>query len=357
MLGLDVRVGRAAWTVFLVSLLLAVTYLLRRVLLIFVVALLFAYLLTPLVNLVDRLRPRRFSRNWALAAVYIALLAVLVLLGSAVGAQVGREAAELAKRLPALIERIQQALAAPGPAWLEPVRQQLLELLKERAPGLASGVLPLIQGITSRIVSILSGALAVILIPILAFFFLKDGPALRAAVLGAMSPERRAVFDDIFADLHHLLGQFMRALVLLALATLVFYGTFFALMGTPYALLLASVAAVLEFIPMVGPLTAAAIIVLVAAFQGLTHVLIILGFLSGYRLFQDYVLAPRLMSASVALHPLLVIFGALGGGELAGVWGVFLSVPVLATLRVVYLRVRKAAATGVSGGSLAGPGC
>jgi len=341
MLGLDRRAARAAWTVFLVALLLVVTYLLRRVLLIFVLAVLFAYLLHPVVNLVDRFLPWRRSRAWALAGVYVALIAVLALLGAAVGNQAAHEATELAQRFPVLLEQVQQALAAPGPAWLDPVKRQLLEWLREGSPSLSKVLLPLLERAPAHLASLLSGALLVILIPVLAFFFLKDGAALRAAVLGAAGA-RRAVLEDIFNDLHQLLGRFIRALVLLAAATLAAYGVFFALMGVPYGLLLASVAGLLEFIPVVGPATAAVIVLLVAAFSGFGHVWVILAFLAGYRIFQDYVLNPRLMSAGVALHPLLVIFGALAGEQLAGIPGMFLSVPTLATLRVIWVRARKA---------------
>lgn len=344
MLGLDSRAARAAWTVFLVVLLLLVTYHLRRVLLIFVLALLFAYVLSPVVNLVDRFLRRPVSRNWALAAVYVALLAVLILLGAAVGTEVGREAANLAKGFPDLLRKMEQWLAAPGPPWVEPVKRHLLELLRERAPSLTTAVLPLLERATARVMAILSGAIAVILIPILAFFFLKDGAELRAGLLGMMGSGQRALWEDVFSDLHRLLGEFMRALMLLALATLLVYGLFFAVIGMPYGVLLASLAAVLEFIPVLGPATAAVAIVLVAAFSGFGHVLLILAFLGGYRIFQDYILTPRLMSAGSALHPLLIIFGALAGEQIAGIPGIFLSVPVLATLRVIYVRVQKAQA-------------
>jgi predicted PurR-regulated permease PerM len=342
MLGLDSRAARAAWTVFLVALSLALVYLLRRVLLVFVLAVLFAYLLSPLVNLVDRLTRRRVSRNWALAAVYVALMAALVLLGAAVASQVGREAANLEKGFPDLLKRMEQTLEAPGPLWLAPAKRHLLELLRGGAPDLTKEALPLLEKATAHVVSVLSLALLVVLIPILAFLFLKDGPELRAGVLGLMSSERRAVWEDIFGDLHHLLGRFIGALVLLSLATLTAYGLFFTLIGMPYGVLLASVAAALEFIPVVGPAAAVVILALVAAFSGFGHVLLILAFLVGYRIFQDYILNPRLMSAGVSLHPLLVIFGALAGGQIAGIPGMFLSVPALATLRVIYVRVQKA---------------
>ncbi len=64
-------------------------------------------------------------------------------------------------------------------------------------------------------------------------------------------------------------------------------------------------------------------------------------FLIVYRLIQDYGLSPLLMSKGVELHPLMIIFGALAGGEIGGVAGVFLSIPALALIRLFYHRVRK----------------
>jgi predicted PurR-regulated permease PerM len=100
------------------------------------------------------------------------------------------------------------------------------------------------------------------------------------------------------------------------------------------------VAMFLEFIPMIGPLTAAVAILVVTAISG-GHLLLVVGFLVAYRLFQDYVLSPHLMGQGVELHPLIVLFGVFAGAEVAGVAGSFLSVPVLALLRVLYLHVRR----------------
>ena len=92
---------------------------------------------------------------------------------------------------------------------------------------------------------------------------------------------------------------------------------------------------------MVGPLGAGAMI-LVVALVAKANVLAILIFLLVYRLFQDYVVSPHLMGQGVELHPLLVLFGVFAGAEVAGVAGTFLSVPILAMVRILYLRIRKA---------------
>jgi predicted PurR-regulated permease PerM len=90
---------------------------------------------------------------------------------------------------------------------------------------------------------------------------------------------------------------------------------------------------------MVGPLTAAVIIIIVTAASGYSNVLAVVIFLGAYRLFQDYVLSPRVMSSGIELHPLMVILGVLAGEKLGGVPGMFLSVPAIALVRVFYRRM------------------
>ncbi len=118
MLGFDRRAARAAWSVFLVALLLFVIYHLRKVLLVFTLAVLFAYLLSPLVDLVDRFLPARRSRAWSLAVVYVLLIGVLVTLGIIIGSRVTEQAATLVTGFPKLVENVKATLASPDPAWL-----------------------------------------------------------------------------------------------------------------------------------------------------------------------------------------------------------------------------------------------
>ena len=127
----------------------------------------------------------------------------------------------------------------------------------------------------------------------------------------------------------------MRALLILSIATFAVYSTVFSLMGIPYALLLGVLGGLLEAIPFVGPLTAAAVVLLVSAFSGYAHLLWLLGFIVAYRVFQDYVLNPYLMSAGMEVSPLLVIMALLAGEQAGGVAGIFLAVPVAAALKII----------------------
>ncbi|HLB88677.1 MAG TPA: AI-2E family transporter, partial [Terriglobales bacterium] len=93
-------------------------------------------------------------------------------------------------------------------------------------------------------------------------------------------------------------------------------------------------------IPVVGPLVAALLILGVALLLSYPHWLMLLIFLGLWRMIQDYLVSPRIMGKSMELHPLAAIFGVLAGGEMAGVLGVYLSIPVMASLRIVWRRWR-----------------
>ena len=134
-----------------------------------------------------------------------------------------------------------------------------------------------------------------------------------------------------------MLEQYIRALVILSISAFAAYSIFFQTAGVPYAALLATVGGLLEFIPVAGWITAAFMAIVVALFSGYPHVGWMVAFFLIYRGFQDYVLSPYLMSAGVALNPLLILFGILAGEQIGGSPGLFLSVPVLATFRILYV--------------------
>lgn len=338
MIGIDRRAACYTWTAVLVVLLVWLVYLVRATLFIFILALLFAYLLAPLVNLLDRFLPGRRTRTPALALAYILLVGVVILAGSQIGTRAVEEANNLAKKFPELLQRWQ---TTGGPTGGGTLQEQILGKLRVGITERSNELIAALPQVGLRVITVASNVIYVVIIPILGFFFLKDGRLIRQHVLDLVSDEpRRVLLDDVLADVNLLLASYMRALVLLALSTFTAYGIFFSILGVPYAVLLAALAGMLEFIPMVGTLAASLTIVIVAALEG-AHVIVVLIFLLAYRLFQDYVLSPQLMRQGVELHPLLVLFGVFAGSEVAGIAGTFLSVPVLALVRIIYLRIRK----------------
>lgn len=344
MLGLDTRALRIVWTVFLFFLIVVITYTIRDTLLVFAAAIFLAYMISPVVMLVERFVPKR--RTLALAVVYVILIGAIVGIGFALLPPIVDEATNLFTKLPSMFAG--GALARiPMPHWLEPERDQVLNTLHREATALQSRLVPLLQEAGTKIVSGVTFVLPMILIPILAFFFIKDGHTIRCALIGSVDDGHdRGTLEQILDDIHEVLKNYIRALVLLSITSFCAFALFLSIMQYPYHLLLAGIAAILEFIPVIGPAAGLAIMLIVVAISGTGGLVWIIIFWACYRVFQDYILNPYLMSAGVELHPLLVLFGVLAGEKIGGIPGMFFSVPILAILRVVYGQLRSSYAQG-----------
>jgi len=335
---LDPRTLRVLWTVLVVGGALAVLYLLRTVLLVLIFAVVFAYLIFPLVKLAERGLPRSGRRSLAIGAVYLVLIAALSTIAALVGPPLGRELAALGQKFPDISAQIQSGRVISNifPRWGgaevldDLVRAHLPQVVEYAQRGLAGAL------------RWLSGAWVVIMVPIFAFFFLNDAERIADTVTGAIDDQSgwRGLSRTIAHDLHSVFGEYVRALVLLSALTFVVWAALFLLAGVPYALVLAAIGAAAEFLPVVGPITAGITIVSVALFSGFAHPWLLALFIVIWRLVQDYVSSPHIMGRGVELHPGLVIFGVLAGGELAGVAGMFLSVPAIAGLRAIWRRLR-----------------
>jgi predicted PurR-regulated permease PerM len=332
MFGIDEKALRVTWTVFLFGFLLFLVYSIRETLLVFAAAVLFAYVLSPIVALIERFLPKR--RVMALSIVYVVLLGALVGLGFALVPRLASEATSLLTRLPALVMSGSWA-TLPLPSWANPVRGQIMAALNKQAAGLEEHVVPFIQEASTRILSEVSSLVPMILVPIVAFFFLKDARTIKFGLLGLTRGPARVKLAAIINGVHAMLQSYMKALVILAAASFLAWVIFLNILGEPYALLLSGLAGVLEFVPVIGPAAALVIMLVVSSATGAGGVVWIIVFWISNRVFQDYVLNPFLMSSGVEIHPILVLFGVLAGDQLGGIPGMFYSVPVLAILKVV----------------------
>jgi len=337
MLGFDTRVARATWTVLLILLAVSLTWLARGALLVFVLALLLAYLIAPAVALAHRWLPIRWSYGVKLGVVYLLLFGGAGTVLFLVVSHIRREAADLAAKLPGLVKSGGALLDQPLPAPLEPYREQIRTFVE----GHIQEVIPFLGSFGGNLLSGATNLLYFVLIPILSFLFLLEAPTVRVQVGEFFGDAiRRAKVDAVLADVNLCLGAYMRAVLSLVSATFVAYGIYFEATFVPYALLLAAVSAVCEFVPVVGPLTGMVLSVAVATFSGYPNWGWMIVFLIVYRVFQDYVLSPWLLGSGVELHPILVLFGVLVGETVAGIPGLFLSVPAMAIIRIIYRHLR-----------------
>jgi predicted PurR-regulated permease PerM len=338
-LFLDARAARVTWTILVILGAIGLAYAVRGLLLLVALSLFFAYLLYPVVRLAQRWVIRR--RSLAIAVVYVVLLAVLVGTGIAVGPRLSTEVKSLAQKLPEMSTQIQsgqlveRVLQRRGWEWREIAE---VERLARTHMGAIIGYA---QQATAALLKWLAGAWVIVLIPVLAFFILKDAEHFTSAVISGLSQRgHRGVGWGIAEDLHLLLGQYVRAQVLLAMITFVIWAVVFLAAGVPYALVLAAIGGALEFIPVIGPLAAGVLAVGVSMLGGYAHPWLLAAFVLLWRGIQDYACVPLVMGRGIEIHPALIVVGVLAGGEIAGVAGMFLSVPVIAAVRIVWRRLQ-----------------
>jgi len=333
----DARTFRVLTTVLLFALGLGFLYVARQTLIAFLFAIFFAYLMSPLVSNLEKIL---HGRARAIAVIYVLMLGLVVVFFVSMGPRIGRESARLGQSLPALAQLSSGQIAeqlGQQHGW----NSRFVDLVRDYLASHSDEIAKLAQSVGLRVADVAKQAWLLVVVPLLSIFFLKDGRAFSEILLTLVqSRPQRELLQGVLSDLNQMLAHFIRAQLTLAALTLVMYSAVLAMMRMPYAVVLGTVGGLLEFIPVVGPLTAGVVIVSVALLVGFPHWLVLVVFLGLWRLIQDYVTSPRIMGHSMELHPLAAIFGVMAGGEVAGILGIFLSIPVMASLRIVFRRWR-----------------
>jgi predicted PurR-regulated permease PerM len=307
-----------------------------------VLSIFFAYLVAPLVEFIRR--PRAIGNKTIaipkVAAIALAYLLILVVIGLVIffiipslSTQFPEFAAQAQTYWQSLGDKLQQLITysrrMPGP---------VVEGLNHAIPQVRDTVIHTVQEFFAASLSYLIYLPWLILIPILAFFLLKDAEGFRRSAL-LMLPRGRWRWrgDEFFQDINSTLAAYIRAQLMACGLIGLICALGFTVLGLPYSLVMGFIAGVLEFIPLVGPLTVAITAAILAIFHaGPFNAFLVLLFLGVLRIIQDYVIYPRLIGQGIHLHPLAVIFAILAGEKLAGVAGIFLAIPVVAILTVSY---------------------
>lgn len=334
----DSRAARVVVTVLLFAAALAFIYGARHTIVAFVFAIFFAYLIDPLVTKTQKLV---HSRGKALLVVYLGLAIGLALLFLFVGPKLVREGTRLAHAFPELYEKLASGQIAMTIGNQRGWSYETQEKVQAFLQGHQQQILGWATRFGARVAGLLSNAWWLLLIPILGAFFLKDGRKFANAAVDMVKRHKQQEFvESVLEDVNLMLAHFIRAQLILALLSMGFYTAMLLILRVQFGAVMGVLGGMLEFIPIVGPLVAALMILAIALVTGYPHVLIVGLLLGAWRVLQDYVNSPRIMGKHVELHPLATLFGILAGAEIAGVIGVYLSVPVIATLRILWRHSR-----------------
>jgi predicted PurR-regulated permease PerM len=332
----DRRTSSILLTILLFVVVVGLVYVARRVIIVFAFSILFAYLINPIVRFLQRhsLLFRNLRGPHVLEA-YLAIVVLAVLLSHGLFPDFRKDAGRLLKEIPALTDRVSSGEIAANLGtnlgWADEEADQIRIFLQRHRSN--------IERILQETEQVLPTAFAgLLVIPVLAIFFLSDGQNLADQVIHLVATqEHRADVQALADDLHVMLQRYIRAKVILGGLSLVYCSIAMLVLGFPNAIALGLLAGILEFIPVAGWMTAAVTIV-TAGVLTQAHWVWMLALLAVWRIAMDYGIAPRVMGHELEIHPLLAIFTLMVGGAVGGIVGIYLSVPLVAALRVIYRR-------------------
>ena len=302
-------------------------------LLLFAVAAILAFALAPLVT---RGEARGLPRTVAVGMVYLALALLLVISAALLARPFAVQATLLLANLPAYLTGLQVAVSGLD-EWLG--RFGLgggIATLEAEIGRQATGASTAFVGDLLRFLTqVASSALDTILVLVISFYLLLDGPRLRLAALRLVPPAHRDKLLFVEESLGRVLGGYLRGQLVMALTLAVVVGIIMQLLGMPYALVLGVLAGVFELVPMLGPILSALPALAVAVFQPFPTVLWVLIAFIAIQQFESNILAPRITAHAVGLHPLGAIFALMAGFEVGGPLGAVFAVPVAGFLWVL----------------------
>lgn len=324
--------------------LLWVVYRLSTVILLVVLSVFFAYLVAPLVDIVERPikignRERRIPRGLAIAVVYVFIFFVITLAVYFLIPQLAAQFPEFKQQATAYYKNITGTSARLNEYFKQHrMPEGAVKAVNDTVLGVIAKSGEVVSATVERVLGWIIYLPWLVLIPILSFFLLKDADSFRRSAL-AMLPRGRLRWrgDEFFQDVNSTLAAYIRAQITACLIVGILCSIGFWLIGLPSSMVLGLMAGMLEFVPLVGPLLMAIIATALALLHsGYWMAFAVLIFLGVLRIVQDYVLYPRIIGVGIHLHPLAVILAILSGAELAGVAGVFLAIPVIAIVTVSY---------------------
>jgi predicted PurR-regulated permease PerM len=329
----------------------ALLWLGRDVLAPFIVGILVVYLLDPLVERLARIRVagRRVPRALLILLVYVAATVVLVELVLLLIGPLVEQVRAFVKDAPGYVDDLNARLADLLGWWSRlnlpaDVKEAIDKAVTDLLASIGSLIPTILRPVFSSVLGFVGSIFGYLIIPIWAFWILKDRPAIVRGFDRAVPAAWRADTWATLGIVRRVFGSWIRGQLILGL--IVGVGTFLGLLVlgalvdpvfSRYAVLLAVIAGVLELLPVIGPIISAVPAVLLGATAGLPGIVAALLLYLAVQQLENNLLVPKIQGDATDLHPAVVIFSLILGGAIAGLLGAILALPIAATLRDIYV--------------------
>jgi predicted PurR-regulated permease PerM len=296
---------------------------------------LMSYLIYPLVLVLQRFMPR-----------FLAIIVVYLVGLSALSFLLYNMAASVIEQLTSFVLNFQYLLSPKGQSQLQPFIETLnkLGISQDQLTAFGQQIVNQLQGLISQIIPVLSGIInfliSAIVVAVLSIYFLLDGRRIVRWLRYQTPIAQRENINFLVTTVNRILGGYFRGLLILATIAGVSTGIVLALLGVPYAVLLAVVVFAFLFIPVIGGVISGSLCIILSLPQGWVTALIVTIFvILLQQVLIGQILTPRILGDSVKIHPIVALLALFAGIELLGIglMGGFLAVPLAGILQAVLI--------------------
>ena len=339
------------WLIFALLLLLGwLVWLLAPVITPFAISAGLAYLGDPLVDRLEKVTIKRWTlgRTLAVTLVFILILSTLTIILLIVIPLLIDQVQMLIKRLPAWADWVSQN-ALP---WISSKlgvdikafdQAQIKEMMQEYWGEISSASFKVLDIVSKGGMAVVALVTNLVLIPVVTFYLLRDWDGLVRSLRDMLPRKVEGPVGSALADVDDVLGAFFRGQLMVMTALGIIYAVGLSLVGVEFAVLIGLGAGLLSIVPYLGTAVGVVVALLVAIFQfqDIFHLaMVLVVFLIG-QMAEGMYLTPKLVGDKIGLHPVVVIFAVLAGGQLFGFLGILLALPMAAALNVIVRLAQK----------------
>ncbi|NMA85700.1 MAG: AI-2E family transporter [Tissierellia bacterium] len=304
-----------------------------------IISMVLAYLINPLVI---HLEKYNMKRGTAVLFIYALVLGLILILSFIIIPKTGKEIKRLFKLLPDYFHSISRLIDNFYIKYYEsmdnmpPIFQGLDEIIIGNMEKLEKSISLNISRFIEGVIFTFSKIISLILIPILVFYFIKDQDYFKEKIYYMLPENSRKEIKTLIIEIDKVLGQFIRGRLILALYVGITTTALLLLFRIDFALIIGLITGIADIIPYLGPFLGFLPAVFFAFLKSpIIAIWVGLIFL-GIQWIENNVLAPKIIGKSIGIHPITVLLALVLGGGIFGVFGMILSIPFIATMKILY---------------------
>lgn len=304
-----------------------------------IISIVLAYLINPIVDYLERYK---MKRGIAVLFIYAITLGIILILSFIIIPKTGREIKRLFKLLPGYFHSISKTIDNFYIKYYEsmdnmpPIFQGLDEIIITNIERLENSISVKISNFIEGIIFTFSKVISLILIPILTYYFIKDKDYFKEKAYFMFPQSYRQEIKGLIMEIDKVLGEFIRGRLLLALYVGIATTILLLLFRIDFALIIGIITGIADIIPYLGPLIGFLPAVFFAFLYHPMKALWVGLFFLGIQWIENNVLAPKIIGESMGIHPITVLLALVLGGGIFGLFGMILSIPFVATIKILY---------------------